>query len=66
MASKTGRIEVEEITTEVLDQLLAELTSNGCENKLKTDKLKKEEMKQPRETVTEQQSLSPDNNASLL
>lgn len=66
MASKTGRIEVEEITTEVLDQLLAELTSNGCENKLKTDKFKKEEMKQPRETVTEQQSLSPDNNASLL
>lgn len=42
MASKSGkRIEVEEVTTEMLDQLLAELTSNGCENKLKTEPSKK-------------------------
>lgn len=58
MVSKSGRVEVEEITTEVLDQLLAELTSNGCEIKLKTDKSKNEEVKQhAKETTTEQKAL---------
>lgn len=67
MVSKSGRVEVEEITTEVLDQLLAELTNNGCENKLKTDRLKKEETKQPmKETVTEQQLLTSERSVRLF
>lgn len=61
VASKTGRVEVEQITTEVLDQLLAELTNNGCENKLKVEKSKKEESKQPvKQKSNEQQPLSED------
>lgn len=40
-------MEVEEITTEVLDQLLAELMNNGCENKLPTDKSKEQRESRP-------------------
>lgn len=61
-------MEVEEITTEVLDQLLAELMNNGCENKLKTDKNKEqgESRPQSRKETAEKRPQSRSDKVSLV
>lgn len=55
VSPKGGRVEVKETTTEVLDQLLAQLMSSGCESKLKDSKArdsKKTVSKEPKKEKT--------------
>lgn len=58
---------MEEITTEVLDQLLAELTNNGCENKLGIAAAKTCEIKAvAKEKSPAEPQSQGENNVSLL